>query len=290
MAMDFAIRNVRLPHSLQSTDIGVEGGLIAAIEPGFACDAPEYNAGGKVVCGGLIETHIHLDEAGIIGRCSICAGTPAEAVSETAKAKSAFTEEDVYARASLVLEKAIVSGTARLRTFVEVDPRAGYRSLDAIKRLKADYADAIEVEICAFAQEGLTNPRQKRCSKPRWRREQIRRRLPVHRSAASRTHPPHFRSWRALRRSRRFPSGFPSRPEAGSFPCVKQNLDFSVDSVGITVAPIHFVLTITNQSGRRFAYASTLIRFAPRFAPGSPPCQRPTHPRVSLVCSNGRSR
>jgi cytosine/creatinine deaminase len=157
MAIDFAIRNVRLPHSLQSTDIGVEGGLIAVIEPGFVCDAPEHDAGGKLVCGGLIETHIHLDKAGIIGRCSICAGTLAEAVSETAKAKSAFTEEDVYERASLVLEKSILNGTTRLRTFVEVDPRAGYRSLDAITRLKADYADAIEVEICAFAQEGLTN-------------------------------------------------------------------------------------------------------------------------------------
>ena len=157
MAIDFAIRNVRLPHSLQSTDIGVDGGLVAVIEPGFVCDAPEHDAGGKLVCGGLIETHIHLDKAGIIGRCSICAGTLAEAVSETAKAKAAFTEEDVYERASLVLEKAILNGTTRLRTFVEVDPRAGYRSLDAITRLKADYADAIEVEICAFAQEGLTN-------------------------------------------------------------------------------------------------------------------------------------
>ena len=157
MAIDFAIRNVRLPHSLQLTDIGVEGGLIAVIEPGFICDAPEHDAGGKLVCGGLIETHIHLDKAGIIGRCSICVGTLAEAVSETAKAKSAFTEEDVYERASRVLEKAILHGTTRLRTFVEVDPRAGYRSLDAITRLKADYADAIEVEICAFAQEGLTN-------------------------------------------------------------------------------------------------------------------------------------
>jgi cytosine/creatinine deaminase len=157
MAIDFAIRKVRLPHSLQSTDIGVEGGLVAVIEPGFVCDAPEHDAGGKLVCGGLIETHIHLDKAGIIGRCSICAGTLAEAVSETAKAKATFTEEDVYERASLVLEKAILNGTTRLRTFVEVDPRAGYRSLAAIKRLKADYADAIEVEICAFAQEGLTN-------------------------------------------------------------------------------------------------------------------------------------
>ena len=157
MAIDFVLRNARLPHALQPTDIGVEGGLIAVIEPGFVCDAPEYDAGGRLVCGGLIESHIHLDKAGIIGRCSICAGTLAEAVSETAKAKAAFTEEDVYERASMVLEKAVLNGTTRLRTFVEVDPRAGYRSLDAIKRLKVDYAWAIEIEICAFAQEGLTN-------------------------------------------------------------------------------------------------------------------------------------
>jgi cytosine/creatinine deaminase len=48
MAIDFAIR--------KPTDIGVEGGLIAAIERGFVCDAAEHDAGGKLVCGGLIET------------------------------------------------------------------------------------------------------------------------------------------------------------------------------------------------------------------------------------------
>jgi hypothetical protein len=45
-------------------------------------------------------------------------------------------------------------------------------------------------------------------------------------------------------------------PLAQAFPCVKQNRDISVDSAGITVARIHFVLTITNQGGRRFAFAS----------------------------------
>jgi cytosine deaminase len=87
MAIDLAIRNARLPHASHLTDIGIEGGLTAVIEPGFVCDAPEYDAGGRLVCGGLIETHIHLDKAGIMGRCSLCAGTLAEAVSETANTK-----------------------------------------------------------------------------------------------------------------------------------------------------------------------------------------------------------
>ncbi|MGR9349324.1 amidohydrolase family protein (plasmid) [Rhizobium leguminosarum] len=157
MAIDFVIRNARLAGLTEPTDIAFEAGRIAAIAPGFVCDAPHYDAGEKFACAGLIETHIHLDKAGIISRCNLCTGTLAEAISETSRAKAAFTEEDVYARAVAVVEKAILNGTIRLRTFVEIDPRAGFRSFEAIRRLKADYASLIDIEICAFAQEGLTN-------------------------------------------------------------------------------------------------------------------------------------
>ncbi|MGO7956548.1 amidohydrolase family protein [Rhizobium leguminosarum] len=157
MAIDLVIRNAFLPGSDGFTDIAFANGRIAAMAPHFVCDAPEYDARGRLISGGLIETHIHLDKAGIIGRCVLCTGTLAEAVSETSKAKAAFTEEDVYARAAGIVEQAILNGTNRLRTFVEIDGRAGFRSFDAIKRLRADYAAAIDIEICAFAQEGLTN-------------------------------------------------------------------------------------------------------------------------------------
>jgi cytosine/creatinine deaminase len=155
--MDLVIRNARLPNDGIATDIGIEIGRIAAIAPRIVCDAPEFDAGGRLACSGLVETHIHLDKAGIVGRCAICAGTLSEAVSETAKAKAAFTEEDVYIRASAVVEKAILHGTNRMRTFVEIDPRAGFRSFESIKRVKANFAWAINIEICAFVQEGLTN-------------------------------------------------------------------------------------------------------------------------------------
>jgi cytosine/creatinine deaminase len=157
LAIDLVIRNARLPNDGIATDIGIEIGRIAAIAPRIVCDAPEFDAGGRLVCSGLVETHIHLDKAGIVGRCAICAGTLSEAVSETAKAKAAFTEEDVYIRASAVVEKAVLQGTNRMRTFVEIDPRAGFRSFESIKRVKTNFAWAIEIEICAFVQEGLTS-------------------------------------------------------------------------------------------------------------------------------------
>ncbi|MGO6723914.1 amidohydrolase [Rhizobium ruizarguesonis] len=157
MAIDFVIRNARIAGLTEPTDIAFEAGRIAAIAPRFVCEAPHHDAGGKFACAGLIETHIHLDKAGIISRCNLCTGTLTEAVSETSRAKAAFTEEDVYARAAAVVEKAIVNGTTRLRTFVEIDPRAGFRSFEAIRKLKADYTCLLDIEICAFAQEGLTN-------------------------------------------------------------------------------------------------------------------------------------
>jgi cytosine deaminase len=56
-----------------------------------------------------------------------------------------------------VIERAIVHGTTRMRTHVEIDPRIGLRSFEAIKALKRDYAWALDLSICVFPQEGLTN-------------------------------------------------------------------------------------------------------------------------------------
>jgi cytosine deaminase len=157
VSFDLIIENARLIDRLEPVDIGVRAGRIERIAPRLDEDGPREQADGRLAFGGFVETHIHLDKAGILDRCTICEGTLAEAVRETARAKAAFTEEDVYARAATVLEQAILHGTMKLRSFVEIDPRAGFRSFDALLQLKHDYAFAIDLEICAFAQEGLTN-------------------------------------------------------------------------------------------------------------------------------------
>jgi cytosine deaminase len=138
-------------------DVALAGGRIAGIEQRIAVEAPTFDANGGLLCSGLVESHIHLDKAGILGRCRICAGTLAEAISETARAKLGFTVEDVYARARQVVERAIAHGTNRMRTFVEIDPRAGFRSFEAIGLIRQEFAWAIDLEICALAQDGLTN-------------------------------------------------------------------------------------------------------------------------------------
>ncbi|WP_430736954.1 hypothetical protein [Psychrobacter sp. VH5] len=62
---------------------------------------------GNFVCGSFYDSHIHLDKACILDRCTIEQGNLEEAVEETGKAKEAFTEAGVYARTSRVIEMAI---------------------------------------------------------------------------------------------------------------------------------------------------------------------------------------
>jgi cytosine deaminase len=154
--MDFVIRNARLPEGA-SVDIGFEGGRIAAIERSITAQAPAYDAKGSLACAGLVETHIHLDKSRIIDRCAPQPRRTLSPVASVAPIKHSMTVQDNYQRAERTLQQCIVHGTTRMRTQVEVDPGIGMRGFDAIESLIADYKWAIDIEMCVFPQEGLTN-------------------------------------------------------------------------------------------------------------------------------------
>jgi cytosine deaminase len=156
-AFDLIFRNARTRSSPTPVDIGVSGGRIAAIEPCLSCEAAEIDIRGNLALPGFVDTHIHLDKACLLGRCGHDHGTVSEAIRAVAAMKRDFTVEDVYARGQRVIERAIVHGTMRMRTHVEIDPRIGLRGFEAIKALKRDYAWAIDLSPCVFPQEGLTN-------------------------------------------------------------------------------------------------------------------------------------
>jgi len=132
----------------------VEDGRFASA-PGGGAETLDLQ--GKLLLPGLVETHIHLDKACIMQRCQLSEGTLAEAIAQTRAAKADFSEADVYERGAQVLDKAIAQGTTHMRTHVEIDPQIGLTGFNAVRRLQADYAWAISLEICVFPQEGLLN-------------------------------------------------------------------------------------------------------------------------------------
>jgi cytosine deaminase len=162
MSLDLILRAARLPGAAATdplVDIGVRSGRIAALAPRLeAVAAEEVQAGGRLVCAGFVETHIHLDKSCILGRCA-CEATrfPHLAMERVSAIKPDITVEDVSARAAGTLEKCVLHGCTRMRTHVEVDPRIGLRGFEGVKALIDSYAWAIDVEICVMPQEGLTN-------------------------------------------------------------------------------------------------------------------------------------
>ena len=158
MSLDLILRQGRLTGSDPAlVDIGVSAGRIVDIAARIDADAAEEQLDGRLVIAGFVETHIHLDKSCILERCNCERGTLEEAIETVAAAKRAFTEADIHARAQRTLEKAIIQGTTRMRTHVEADPRVGLNGFHAVRALKRDYAWALDLEICVFPQEGLTN-------------------------------------------------------------------------------------------------------------------------------------
>lgn len=157
--IDLIVRNARLAHRSSDgpLDIGVGNDRIVAFGPGLAAEAQVYDAKGRLACAGLIETHIHLDKSRIIDRCAPQSRRDLNPIRSVAPLKKAMSVEDVRERAQLTLERCIAHGTTRMRTQVEVDPGIGMRGFEAVQSLVADYKWAIDIEICVFAQEGLTN-------------------------------------------------------------------------------------------------------------------------------------
>ena len=162
MDFDVVLREVRLPGTKPdqpATDIGVKDGRIAAISAGLGGTArEEYRGGGRLVCSGFVDTHIHLDKACILGRCEhTTKRNPHLAMERVSAVKHTFTIEDVIERASATIEKCISHGATRMRTHAEVDPKVGLRGFEGVKALIDKYKWAIDLEICVMPQEGLTN-------------------------------------------------------------------------------------------------------------------------------------
>lgn len=154
-AFDLILQNCRLPDGT-GADLGCRDGRI--VESGALGGRPALRAvdcGGRVVTPGLIEAHIHLDKALLSERTPSVEGTLAEAIRVTGAAKRGFSVEDIRARARAVLDMAVRHGTTAMRSHVEVDPIVGLKGLEALLPLRREYAPALDLQLCAFAQEGI---------------------------------------------------------------------------------------------------------------------------------------
>jgi len=155
MKADLLLRGCRLPDRDGPVDIAVADGRIAAIGVAPAAVRETRDVGGRLLTPGLVEAHLHVDKALLHDRVRATAGTLEEAIRLTGAAKRAFTVADIRARARRALDLAVAAGTTAIRAHVEVDPIVVLAGIEAVLPLKREYAPALDLQVCAFAQEGI---------------------------------------------------------------------------------------------------------------------------------------
>jgi cytosine deaminase len=153
--LDLVLRSCRLSTSAEPVDLAIAAKHIVAVGRVDEPARETIDAAGRLVTPGLVEAHIHLDKALLTERVSGSAETIADAIRLTGAAKRSFTADDIAARARRVLDLAVAAGTTAMRAHVEIDPIVGLMGLDAMLALKREYAPAVELQLCAFAQEGI---------------------------------------------------------------------------------------------------------------------------------------
>lgn len=185
MAFDLVIQGAQLRGSPTLTDIGILDGRIAALRPGLDTEGAEViDAGGRLTVPGFIDSHVHIGksfygrETGrwVYGakewapeglqeryrRRSKSAMADYEMRAEnvvpilrTWAWKEAYTVEDVARRIGDVLTLALGNGVTASRMFIDVDSFAGLVELEGAFEAKRRFGDLMQLQICAFPQEGL---------------------------------------------------------------------------------------------------------------------------------------
>ena len=158
MTLTLKIENATLIGHNGPQTIAIKDDLIVEVAPSIPAYAQKsININGNLALPGFVDPHIHLDKALLIEQRTAQSGTFQEALEETATLKRSFTVQDIQDRARRVIENEIAFGTTAIRSHVEVDPILQLDSLLALLPLKQEYAWGLTLQLCVFAQEGITN-------------------------------------------------------------------------------------------------------------------------------------
>ena len=140
----------------QRVDVAIRDGRIQRIAADIApAGCESLDVADRLILPGFVETHIHPDKAFIADRTEgLRVGGPT-AQTLVARLKKSFTVDDIYRRARRVMELAVRHGCTTMRAHVEIDALVELRGVEAMRRLQADLAGVLDLELIAFAQEGI---------------------------------------------------------------------------------------------------------------------------------------
>jgi cytosine deaminase len=155
--MDIVVRNAALRGVKDATDIAINDGLIATVQPKLSQKGrQEIDAAGSLVLPGLFNLHFHADKCllGEVMRPNV-SGTLPEAIEITNDFKRKYDPPEVAARAIRALEAGVKNGTSFFRLFSDVGTIGGLRAARGLLLAREKFGRYCDIQVVAFPQEGI---------------------------------------------------------------------------------------------------------------------------------------
>ncbi len=162
---DILIKNARLRGTEALHDIGILNGGITSIERTLEGTAEMIvDAGGNLVTESFINPHLHLckvytrqmmDDEALTGYHTEGMGKAMTTIELAARVKEKYAEEWIIKNVRRALAQAALHGNTHIRAFADVDSKARLEGMKALIRAREEFKGIVEVQVCAFAQDGL---------------------------------------------------------------------------------------------------------------------------------------
>lgn len=153
---DLILRHCTLPDGRTDTDIAIEGGRIAAVEPQLAARAgEEIDAAGQLVTPPFVDAHFHMDSTLSYGLPRVNqSGTLLEGIALWGELKPLLTQEALVERALAYCDWAVAKGLLAIRSHVDIcDPRL--LAVEALLHVRERVRPYLDLQLVAFPQDGV---------------------------------------------------------------------------------------------------------------------------------------
>jgi cytosine deaminase len=149
----------------QLFDIGIEKGKIVAVEKRLTTASNhEIDANGNLVTESYVNSQVHLDKAYTLEMVGFDlpeqyhkagVGNVMTIIEKASRVKEYYTEEWIQQNARKAVAHAALYGNTHLRGFVDVDPKAGIKAVEALIRVREEFKGIVDIQVVAFAQDGI---------------------------------------------------------------------------------------------------------------------------------------
>lgn len=150
----------------QLREIGIAGGRISMIDERVEGEAEiTIDARGNLVTESFVNPHLHLckvytrqmmDEEALTGYHAEGMGKAMTTIELAARVKEKYDQAWIIKNVRHALAQAAIHGNTHIRAFADVDSKARLEGMKALVRARDEFKNIVDVQVCAFAQDGLT--------------------------------------------------------------------------------------------------------------------------------------